>query len=78
MNKYICIGGGVGPMAGVYLHKSIIDNTVTNGTDQDHLEIHHFSRSHDINDRTEYLLGKVKENPAEGMFRMVSTAVEKL
>ncbi len=75
MNKYICIGGGVGPMAGVYLHKSIIDNTITNGTDQDHLEVHHFSRSHDINDRTEYLLGKVKENPAKGMFRTVLTAV---
>jgi aspartate racemase len=75
MNKYICIGGGVGPMAGVYLHKSIIDNTLTNGTDQDHIEVHHFSRSHDINDRTEYLLGRVKENPAKGMFRTVQTAV---
>ena len=67
--KLICIGGGVGPMAGVKLHKKIIENTETNGTDQDHLEVHHFSRSHDIGDRTRFLLREISENPAEGMFR---------
>jgi len=67
--KIICIGGGVGPMAGVKLQEQIIKNTKTNGTDQDHLEVHHFSRSHDIVDRTQFLLNKIDENPAEGMFR---------
>ena len=72
--KLICIGGGVGPMAGVELHKKIIENTKTNGTDQDHLEVHHFSRSHDIGDRTKYLLGEIEENPAEGMLRTARAA----
>ncbi|OYT63977.1 hypothetical protein B6V01_002990 [Methanosarcinales archaeon ex4572_44] len=67
--RFICIGGGVGPMAGVELHKKIIENTVTDGTDQDHLEFYHFSRSPDIGDRTIFLLGENIENPAVGMFR---------
>ncbi len=74
--KLICIGGGVGPMAGVNLHRKIIENTETNGTDQDHLEVHHFSRSHDIGDRTEFLLGIIEENPAYGMFRTVKVMIE--
>lgn len=69
LRKVIGIGGGVGPMAGVKLHEKIIENTLTNGTDQDHLEVYHLSRSPDIPDRTKYLLGEVNENPAEGMFR---------
>ncbi len=63
-------------MAGVELHRMIIENTVTNGTDQDHLEVHHFSRSPDITDRTDYLLSKVARNPAEGMFRSMQMAVK--
>jgi aspartate racemase len=74
--KLITIGGGVGPMAGVELHKKIIENTLTNGTDQDHLEVHHFSRSHDVADRTDYLLNKVDSNPAEGMFRSMQMAAQ--
>lgn len=72
--KIIVIGGGVGPMAGVELHKKIIQNTRTNGTDQEHFEIYHLSRSQDLPDRTDYLLKKVKKNPAEGMFRTVKIA----
>ena len=72
--KIIVIGGGVGPMAGVILHKKIIENTLTNGTDQSHLEIHHLSRSHDVADRTNFLFGKTKINPAEGMFRTIQAA----
>ena len=37
--KIIIIGGGVGPMAGVELHKKIIENTKTSGKDQDHLQV---------------------------------------
>lgn len=74
--KIILIGGGVGPMAGVELHRNIIENTLTDGTDQTHLEIYHLSRSNDIPDRTGFLLGKGKANPAEGMFRTVQIAEE--
>jgi len=74
--KLICIGGGTGPMAGVELHKKIIENTLTNGTDQDHLEVFHFSRSHDIGDRTEFLEGIIDENPAYGMYRTYEAAAE--
>ena len=35
------IGGGVGPAAGVSLHSKIIENTITDGTDQTHFEVCH-------------------------------------
>jgi len=69
--KIIIIGGGVGPMAGVALHKKIIANTLTNGTDQDHLRICHLSFSPDIIDRTKFVLGEVNENPAGNMAKLV-------
>ncbi len=66
--KIIGIGGGVGPEAGIGLHKKIIEQTDSGGTDQGHIEVYHLSRSHDIADRTEFLLKHVDNNPAEGMF----------
>ena len=74
--KTIGIGGGVGPMAGVELQRHIIQQTEAGGTDQGHLEVLHSSRSHDIEDRTKFLLEKGRKNPAEGMFRTVK-AMEK-
>jgi len=56
-------------MAGVELHKKIVENTLSDGTDQSHLEVLHLSRSCDIVDRTEFLLGRVDQDPADGMFR---------
>ena len=76
--KVIIIGGGVGPMAGVELHKKIIENTLTSGKDQDHFQVWHLSRSPDIPDRTEYLTGKITSNPAEGMARTFLLAAEML
>lgn len=76
--KIIIIGGGVGPMAGVELHKKIIENTQTNGKDQDHFHVWHLSRSPDIPDRTEYLSGKININPAEGMAKTFLLANEML
>ena len=72
--KVIIIGGGVGPLAGVKLHKYIIENTLTDGNDQDHFEIYHFSRSGDIADRTASLFARTPEIPAEGMFRTFAIA----
>lgn len=74
MEKVIIIGGGVGPLAGVELHKKIIEYTFTDGTDQSHLEVYHLSCSHFIPDRTEFLLGNINTNPARGMFRTIQIA----
>ncbi|MCK5675356.1 MAG: aspartate/glutamate racemase family protein [Spirochaetales bacterium] len=76
--KVIIIGGGVGPQAGTILHNYIIENTLTNGTDQDHLDVYHFSRSSDIPDRTDSLKNGTTENPARGMyntFQIASSAI---
>lgn len=67
----IGIGGGVGPMAGVEAHRKVIEWTMTDGTDWDHLEVHHLSRSHDITGRPAYILGHEDRNPGEGMARTV-------
>jgi aspartate racemase len=74
MEKVIIIGGGVGPLAGVELHKKIIEYTLTDGTDQSHLEVYHLSCSRYIPDRTEFLLGNINTNPAQGMFRTIQIA----
>jgi len=76
--KAIVIGGGVGPMAGVALHQKIIEHTLTDGTDQTHLSVHHFSRSADVGDRTAYLQGKTATNPAAAMAAAMRAAVASL
>ncbi len=72
--KVIIIGGGVGPQAGTVLHNYIIENTLTDGTDQDHLDVYHFSRSSDIPDRTDSLENGTVEKPALGMYRTFKIA----
>ncbi|MCX7023936.1 MAG: aspartate/glutamate racemase family protein [Spirochaetes bacterium] len=76
--RVIVIGGGVGPMAGVALHARIIENTLTDGSDQSHLDVHHYSRSSDIPDRTDWLLGKTADDPVEGMVRTFMAADDAL
>lgn len=70
----IVIGGGVGPMAGVALHAKIIESTLTDGTDQSHLSVHHYSCSELVPDRTAYLLGQSRDDPAMGMARVFTAA----
>jgi aspartate racemase len=72
--KGIVIGGGVGPMAGVELHKKIINSTKTSGTDQDHLDIVHLSFPSLVNDRTKFLLKGDDVNPGERMAELVIPA----
>ena len=72
--KIIIIGGGVGPQAGTVLHNYIIENTLTDGTDQDHLDVYHFSRSSDIPDRTDSLENGNVEKPALGMYKTFKIA----
>ncbi|MCK5136793.1 MAG: aspartate/glutamate racemase family protein [Bacteroidales bacterium] len=59
----IGIVGGVGPYAGLDLLHKLLDNTLAN-SDQEHLDTVLLSLPSGIMDRTEYLLGKEKENPA--------------
>lgn len=74
MNKIIVIGGGVGPMAGVDLHRRIIERTRTNGTDQDHLSVLHASFPALVPDRTEALMEGQPELPALAMARILLAA----
>lgn len=79
MEPVVLIGGGVGPMAGVALHSLIIENTRSGGSDQGHLDLYHVSRSRTIPDRSEYLAGRIAEDPAQGMFeafRLISAALD--
>lgn len=75
MGTTIVIGGGVGPMAGVALHRHIIELTATDGRDQSHLSVVHISRSERIPDRTEYLLGTDPRNPGPIMADIVASVV---
>lgn len=59
----IGIVGGVGPYSGIDLLKKVFDNTLAN-SDQEHLDTVLLSMPSKIEDRTEYLVGKVKVNPA--------------
>ena len=66
----IGIVGGVGPYAGTDLLNKIFKNTQAN-TDQEHLDAILISMSSTIEDRTEFLIGKVKLNPAFAMLKVL-------
>ena len=66
----IGIVGGVGPYAGIDLLKKVYDNTNAH-TDQEHLDTALLSLSSSIKDRTEYLEGKIKENPANAITKVL-------
>ncbi len=69
-SKLIGIVGGVGPYAGLDLNRKIFDQTIAKN-DQEHLKVILFSSSVDIPDRTEYLLGKIKINPADSIIKIL-------
>lgn len=66
----IGILGGIGPYAGIDLLKKVYDNTIAN-RDQDHLDTVLLSIASSINDRTEYLEGRIKENPAHAIVKVL-------
>ncbi|MCX7806051.1 MAG: amino acid racemase [Planctomycetota bacterium] len=69
MRKIVGIVGGVGPMAGVDLHRRIIRLTVAR-SDSEHLEVLLHTNPL-IPDRTAFLLGRTSENPARQIIRSV-------
>lgn len=58
----IGIVSGAGPLAGLDVAKKIIEQTIVY-KDQDHLPVLLFSLPDEIPDRTEFLLGRIDENP---------------
>lgn len=71
MNSILGIVGGVGPKAGLRFHQLIIDGTHVLHADQGHVPVMHFSFSNLIPDRTQYLLGKHRNNPAQSAAMIV-------
>ncbi len=59
----IGIVGGMGPSAGIDIASKIVDQTIAS-KDQEHLPKILYSEPSVIGDRTEYILGKIKVNPA--------------
>ncbi len=66
----IGIVGGMGPIAGIYLSKKIVNQTIA-GKDQDHISQILFSTPEFIGDRTEYILGIIDENPAYAISKIL-------
>lgn len=66
----IGIVGGVGPLAGLDIFRKIIEATAA-ACDQDHLPVILHSLPGQIPDRTDYLLGKVQENPGYPISRII-------
>ncbi|MBW7995442.1 MAG: aspartate/glutamate racemase family protein [Candidatus Glassbacteria bacterium] len=72
----IGIVGGVGPFAGLDLNRKIFDNTLTDGTDQDHLEVILYSTGSLVTDRTDWLLYGMSESPAMGLYEALRALSE--
>lgn len=66
----IGIVGGVGPLAGLDVFKKIIEETDA-VRDQDHLPVILSSQPHKIVDRTAFLTGKEKTNPAYAFLKII-------
>lgn len=62
----IGIVGGMGPLAGLDVFKKIIEQT-PGATDQDHASVLLFSQPSEVPDRTRFLLGEEKTNPAHAI-----------
>jgi len=67
----IGIVGGVGPYAALDLARKIFDETIAQ-RDQDHLSVALLSYPALIPDRTEFLVGETRVNPALGMLGVIA------
>ena len=68
--KIIGIVGGLGPYAGLDLAKKIFDQSEAE-SDHEHLSIALLSFPKEIEDRTSFLFGKTKINPAYAIFSII-------
>ena len=69
-NKVIGIVGGMGPQSGIYLNNSIVCQTKAE-TDQQHLSTILMSFPGEIEDRTLFLEGQLKINPAYSIIPII-------
>jgi len=70
-SKVIGIAGGMGPKSGLLLFDYIMKHTKAN-RDQDHLPVILMSFPEQIQDRTEFLEGKVDQNPAYAIGKLIT------
>ncbi len=75
MNKMIGIVGGVGSYAGIDLIRKIYDNTDAK-SDQEHLPVSMLSAPHKVMDRTDFLLGRIQENPGISISEIITTLTQ--
>lgn len=75
MSKMIGIVGGVGSYAGIDLIRKIYDNTGAK-SDREHLPISMLSAPHKVRDRSEFLLGTIKENPGASIGEIITTLIQ--
>lgn len=68
--KSIGIVGGMGSYAGLDLLRKVYDLTPVKG-DSEHFPVVLISTPHKMIDRTEFLIGKVKENPSVGILDII-------
>ncbi len=73
--KMIGIVGGVGPYAGLDLVKKIFDQTEAK-SDQEHLKVALLSFPQEVGDRTNFLIGRTKNNPAYGIVKVIRKLVD--
>ena len=72
----LVIVGGMGPMAGIECSKYVLENTTTNGTDQDNLNSLIISYPRSIGNRVDYVLGKSCKNPGESVLDFLQSQLE--
>jgi aspartate racemase len=69
--KIIALIGGMGPESGLKLHSYLLSQAQKFKPierDQDHLDVVHLSFGSQIPDRTDFLVGKSSDNPADAVF----------
>jgi len=71
----LTILGGMGPIAGLELHRKIIFNT-TLVIDQDHAQIQHISFPNLISDRSDYLIKKHGNNPGSQAGQLLKSIIQ--
>lgn len=72
----LVVVGGMGPMAGIECYKYVLENTTTNGTDQDNLNSLIISYPRNIGNRVDYVLGKSCKNPGESVLDFLQPQLE--
>ena len=68
----------MGPMAGVECYRYVLENTKSNGTDQDNLDALVVSYPQHIENRVNYIVGTEESNPGESVLRFIKPYLQML